>query len=223
MPVINSPDYHDYFIKDGRFIGEFEQMYRNVDDPWSCAGKSGSLYNDLLLALLKHAAPPNAVIFEAGCGLGALAARIKAEIPSAAVKGCDVSTTAVEKARVAHPGIEFFAQDLTALDRAPIAPATLDVVTLAQVLWCVLEHAPRILRDVFRLLKPGGSLIVLQQFYSDAEQKYGRGIVEDPKDFLAMVTHAGFVIRQDIYVNRERPLNLLAWAVKPAGEGALGG
>ena len=33
MSVINSADYHDYFIKDGRFIGEFEQMYRNVEDP----------------------------------------------------------------------------------------------------------------------------------------------------------------------------------------------
>ena len=31
---ITSKDYHDYVIKDGNFIGEFEQMYQNVDDPW---------------------------------------------------------------------------------------------------------------------------------------------------------------------------------------------
>ncbi|MCB0782118.1 MAG: hypothetical protein KDC03_21740, partial [Flavobacteriales bacterium] len=27
-------DYHDYVIRDGQFIGAFEEMYRNVADPW---------------------------------------------------------------------------------------------------------------------------------------------------------------------------------------------
>ena len=214
MPVIDSPDYHDYFIKDGRFIGEFDQMYRNVEDPWQCAGKSGSLYNDLLLALVKHAVPHGGVILEAGCGLGALAARIRDANPDAAVKACDVSPTAIERARAQHPGVEFFVQDLTRLEEAPLTDGSLDVVTLAQVLWCVLPSTPAILRNIFRLLKTQGSLLVLQQFYSDAEQQYGRGIVEDPEDFLEMLRAAGFHIQQQIYVNRERPLNLLAWAVK---------
>ncbi|MGH9309069.1 MAG: class I SAM-dependent methyltransferase [Vicinamibacterales bacterium] len=214
MSVINSPDYHDYFIKDGRFIGEFEQMYRNVEDPWLCAGKSHSLYNDLLLALVSHVAPPEGVILEAGCGLGALAARIKESLPKASVKACDVSPTAVEKARAQHPGIDFFVQDLTRLQDAPVPAGSLDLVTLAQVLWCVLPSAPDIMREIFRLLKPQGSLLVLQQFYGADEQKYGRGIIEDPADFLTMVRAAGFAIEQEIYVNRERPLNLLAWAVK---------
>jgi SAM-dependent methyltransferase len=215
MPVIDSPDYHDYFIKDGRFIGEFEQMYRNVEDPWYCAGRSHSLFNDLLVALATHLAPPRAAILEAGCGLGALAARLKAALPDADVRGCDVSPTAIEKAREKHPDVGFFVQDLTTLERAPLPSGSLDVVTLAQVLWCVLPSAPHIIREIFRLLKPNGSLLVLQQFYGDAEQKYGRGIVEDPSDFLAMVRAAGFAIEQEIYVNRERPLNLLLWAVKP--------
>lgn len=215
MPIIDSPDYHDYFIKDGRFIGEFEQMYRNVEDPWSCAGKSGSLYNDLLVTLIRHVAPQDGVILEAGCGLGALAARIRDAVPGATVKACDVSATAVEKARAEHPGIEFFVQDLTRLQDAPLADGSVDVVTVAQVLWCVLPSVPDIMREIYRLLKPQGSLLVLQQFYGDAEQQYGRGIVEDPADFIRMVQAAGLEVRQDIYVNRERPLNLLLWAVKP--------
>ena len=27
-------DYHDYVIKNGNFIGQFEEMYQNCDDPW---------------------------------------------------------------------------------------------------------------------------------------------------------------------------------------------
>jgi hypothetical protein len=26
--------YHDYIIKDGQFIGEFEKMYKHCEDPW---------------------------------------------------------------------------------------------------------------------------------------------------------------------------------------------
>lgn len=27
-------DYHDYVIKDGKLIGEFDKMYADCDDPW---------------------------------------------------------------------------------------------------------------------------------------------------------------------------------------------
>ena len=27
--------YQDFVIKDGKFIGEFEKMYQNFDDPWN--------------------------------------------------------------------------------------------------------------------------------------------------------------------------------------------
>lgn len=31
---MNGRDYHDYVIKDGVFIGKFEEMYQKFDDPW---------------------------------------------------------------------------------------------------------------------------------------------------------------------------------------------
>jgi SAM-dependent methyltransferase len=214
MPTIKSTNYHDYVIKDGQFIGEFEQMYQHVDDPWGCVSKSASLYNDLLLALVKHVTPERARILEAGCGLGALAARIQETVPSAQVMACDVSATAIDKARGRYPGIEFFVQDLAALSSTPITAGSLDVVTLSQVLWCVLPQMRDVLREFHRLLAPKGVLVVLQQFYDEATQKYGRGIVEAPDDFIRWVREAGFEIEQEIYVNRERPLNLVLAARK---------
>jgi hypothetical protein len=32
---INSDNYRDYVIKDGKFIGAFEEMYQNIEDPWN--------------------------------------------------------------------------------------------------------------------------------------------------------------------------------------------
>lgn len=216
MPIIESPDYRDYFIKDGRFIGEFEQMYQHVDDPWFCVEKRHSLYNDLLITVVKHAAPEHGRILEAGCGLGAFAARIREAMPQAEILACDVSPTAIEKARGRYPGITFFVQDLAALSDGPIEQGSLDVISLAQVLWCVLPRMRDVLRQFHGLLAPGGVLAVLQQFYDPATQQYGKGILEDPDEFVSWVRDAGFDIEHEIYVNRQRPLNLVLAARKPA-------
>ena len=31
---MSSNDYHKYVIKDGKFIGDFETMHQNCEDPW---------------------------------------------------------------------------------------------------------------------------------------------------------------------------------------------
>lgn len=214
MPTFESPDYRDYFIKDGRFIGEFEQMYQHVDDPWFCVEKRRSLYNDLLIAVVKHAAPECARVLEAGCGLGALAARMHEAMPLAEILACDVSPTAIDKARGRYPGINFFVQDLAALSECPIERGSVDAISLSQVLWCVLPCMRDVLRQFHELLAPGGVLAVLQQFYDPETQQYGKGIVEEPDDFLNWVRDAGFDLEHEIYVNRQRPLNLVLAARK---------
>ena len=30
----HSPRYQDFVIKDGKFIGDFEGLYNNFEDPW---------------------------------------------------------------------------------------------------------------------------------------------------------------------------------------------
>ena len=32
--VSSKKDYHDYVIKDGRFVGQFDQMYKDCENPW---------------------------------------------------------------------------------------------------------------------------------------------------------------------------------------------
>lgn len=41
-------DYHDYVFKDGKFVGAFEEMYRNVGDPWH-HGDATAVHYDLAL------------------------------------------------------------------------------------------------------------------------------------------------------------------------------
>jgi hypothetical protein len=51
MKEIKSDDYHDYVIKDGKFIGAFEEMYQNIDDPWH-HGDATDIQYDMALYLI---------------------------------------------------------------------------------------------------------------------------------------------------------------------------
>lgn len=216
MPVINSSDYHDYVIKDGRFIGEFEQMYRNVADPWRCVGEVGGFKNRLLLAALAALELPTpARALDVGCGLGALTSQLRQVRPAVEWHACDVSVTAIERAGRDYPGIRFFAQDLSRVSTLPFQPGDLQLITMAEVMWYILPYLPDVLARYFEVLSPGGHLLILQYFLALADQRYGREIVSGPADLLRLVRAAGFIVRHEVYLGSEPPQDMLLWAVKP--------
>ena len=65
-----SNDYHDYVFKNGKLIGEFEQMYQKSKDiPWHQDKAADSLDYKITLAI-SSAISPFDEICEIGCGLG---------------------------------------------------------------------------------------------------------------------------------------------------------
>ena len=216
MPVIRSSDYHDYVIKDGKFIGEFEQMYQHVADPWRCVEQADAFKNQLLLGAVRHVEGDVKRALDVGCGLGALTNRLHHALPWAEWSASDVSPTAVERASKAYPRIRFFVHDLGRPDALPFGPGLLDLITMAEVMWYVLPHLSVIFGQFHRLLRPGGHFIVLQYFLRPEEQQYGKEIVASPNDLLLFVRQAGFEIRQEAYVGAQPPQDLLLWAVKAA-------
>lgn len=96
-------------------------------------------------------------------------------------------------------------------------PGSLDLVTMAEVMWYVLPHLSGIFAQLHRLLRPGGHLLVLQYFLTPEEQQYGREIVSSPSDLLRFVRQAGLEVRQEVYVGARPPQDLLLWATKSAG------
>jgi len=102
-----SKRYQDYVIRDGRLIGDFENMYRNSDEvPWHQDRTVHAIFSDLTVVLLSRLRPQS--LLDVGCGLGYMANRLKQEIESLnRVVGLEVSETAVAKARSMFPNIEF--------------------------------------------------------------------------------------------------------------------
>ncbi|MGW6207585.1 class I SAM-dependent methyltransferase [Streptomyces sp. NPDC055089] len=109
------------------------------------------LYMPWLGGLGKHAA-----VLDHGCGYG----RALQELEQQGfdnLAGVDTSPAMIERARRPHPGTRF-----TAMYAPPLLPypdAAFDVAVLFAVLTCIPDEAAqrRLIAELHRLLKPGGS------------------------------------------------------------------
>jgi len=180
---IVSKDYHDYFIKDGEFIGRFEDMYQNVEDPWHIDRLGRRLDMDAALLLLTHAGRPFHRILDVGCGKG-LFTSFLAERISGRIHAFDVSKTAIESARQRYrnPRIDFFVFDANGMDRLPYRADSFDLIVLAQTLWCILPNLKKVLDRFYLLLEKRGGLLISQHFLPPDRQQYGRDILSTPED-----------------------------------------
>jgi len=171
--------YQDYVIKDGRLVGEFEQMYRDFNDPWEQSTRELGAHEKVVGLEILKSNQLNRII-ELGCGLGDYTSRI-AEI-SENVLGIDVSETAVNKACSKYDHIKFSQGDI--LDFDLYRQFKPDCIVLAEISWYVLEKLPAF----FKFLKEemsGVSILHLLMTYAEGEQKYGKEYFSNLKEIMS--------------------------------------
>lgn len=98
--------YQDYVIKDGKFIGRFEEMYQKFNDPWHQRENLNNFYSRMLTPVTLMQYELKRVI-EIGCGLGAFTNYLHEAVPSCYLSGMDISETAVAKAKKFYPDLDF--------------------------------------------------------------------------------------------------------------------
>ena len=213
MSRLKSDDYHDYVIKDGRLVGAFDEMYQDHADPWGCNSHSSSFDNDLFLAALRRVAPSDGTLLDLGCGLGALTARIRDEVPKIShLIAMDISSDAIAKAQVRwntgrERQIDFRSVDLRHPELS--LPSGLDIVSFAQLVWYILPEFEAILGKVRQALRPGAYVVVLQSFLPRDQQKYGKEYISRPTDLTGFITRAGFRVEAEVLIGATPPNNLL--------------
>ena len=193
----SAPCYRDYVIKDGVFVGKFEEMYRDVPDPWGCVEKAHALQNRLFLDLL-HEQPPGGHALDVGCGLGSLAAQICKVVRPIEMSAFDVSLTAIEKARATVQSVHFFVHDLVKEPILPFSAGYFSLVTVSEVIWYILPVLREACREFHRLLSPSGRLVIKQSFLPPGQQKYGTDIVSKPADLVRFVQGAKLEVEREI-------------------------
>lgn len=94
-------------------------------------------------------------VLEYGCGAGVFADALKTMVPHLDVHGCDISFTAIARARERCTGVKFH---LLTEDRPEPPLGTYDLVYTHHVLEHV-EDLSETLAQISRLLKPGGQVL----------------------------------------------------------------
>ena len=95
-------------------------------------------------------------VLDVGCGDGFFTAKILQRFNLKNVYGLDISSKAVDLARLKHPEIKF---QQGALNHIPEETNSIDSVTMIEV----IEHLVDIegtLKELFRVMKPGGILLI---------------------------------------------------------------
>jgi SAM-dependent methyltransferase len=191
MKVSPSKDYHDYVFQDGRFIGAFEEMYQNVDDPWH-HGNATDIHYDLSLLLLKRYADQPGKVLDVGCGKGAFTARLKGNFPAYRITGVDIAPTAIKKARqeYGHMGIEFITLDVREYQGiADRVGKDFGLVVMSDIMWYVLPEFENMMRYLDRIVVKDGWLLISQSFCQPEEQKYGSDTVSSPQEMMRLIPY----------------------------------
>jgi SAM-dependent methyltransferase len=199
--MTDSQDYHDYFIKDGVHIGQYEEMYQNVDDPWHIDALGRRLDMEAALTLIRYQHRRFDRVLDLGCGAGFFSNLLR-ETVGGRIWASDVSATAVRKARRRYPGIDFFVLDLRQAQDLEFDDHSFDLIVMAQTLWCVIDRLENVLALFSRYLAPDGVLLISQHFLQPGTQSYGAEIVATPPDLIWRLERAGFEVRDMLETNR---------------------
>ncbi len=199
--MTGSKDYHDYFIKDGVHIGQYEEMYQNVDDPWHIDAQGRRLDMEAALTLIRSQRRRFGRVLDLGCGTGFFSNLLR-EAVGGRIWASDISATAVRKARSRYPGIDFFVLDLRQAEDLEFEDHSFDLIVMAQTLWCVIDRLDQVFDLFKRYLAPDGVLLISQHFLQPGEQTYGAEIVASPQDLIWRLERAGFEVRDVLETNR---------------------
>jgi SAM-dependent methyltransferase len=171
--------YHDYVIKDGKFIGSFNEMYSEFDDPWMQSKQPNPYSRSAGIWHLKNFGIDS--VLECGCGLGYYSNWIHKDtgiIPTAV----DLSPQAVHKARVLFPHLRFEVADVT---KELAKYKGHSCVLFAELIWYVLPD----LKAIFDVLKRdfSGKYFLVNQVFYKGTQKYGTEYFTNLNEFIAYV------------------------------------
>lgn len=167
---MNMNKYQDYVIKNGEFIGKFEEMYQRFDDPWNQRKAFGSSYIKCITDMTIKKYNINSIL-EVGCGLGCLTDFLAQNNQNTIIEGIDISETAIKKARKDYPNINFYVGNLLEYSEKKLE-SKYEALLFAEIMWFILEDIEKIIANLNRNFK-GNLIIINQTFYKKGIQKYG--------------------------------------------------
>ena len=165
---------------------ETGQTLREEFNRWAEAGRGEGMEQDhlpiTLPVLEKMQLAPADNVLDAGCGAGWLSRRLAKLVPQGRVVGMDVSDEMIRHARRASVDFENLMFVTGEMEELPWEPNFFTHAISVESSYYWPDTAAGI-REVFRVLKPGGSAWILINYYRDNPHSHQWG------DLLAVKTH----------------------------------
>lgn len=189
MANINSDDYHNFVIKNGKLIGEFKQMYQKSKEiPWHQDKQKDWIDIRVAIQLLKEYSPFD-YICDFGCGLGYFLDILKRNVGAqgCTLVGSDISPTCLKKAKEIFPNIEFYELDLMKDNKQMdkwIGKGRKRLFAIRGTLWYVFPNMGNVVRNIGNRTEGEDFLLVSQNFPPLESNFVGKDVIPNPEAII---------------------------------------
>ena len=161
--------YQDFVIQDGKFVGEFEKMYQQFEDPWGQTKKvnvENSISKQVINNYINHFQINSIVEF--GCGLGNTTNLIY-EKTGIDIIGIDISETSIIKSKKRYPELKFEVNDIENIDEYK----DYECYFFSEITWYLLEDNK--IDKIFEIMKNklNGKYFIHNLVFYKGQQRYG--------------------------------------------------
>jgi SAM-dependent methyltransferase len=173
--------YQDYVIKNGKFIGKFDDMYRKFLDPWHLLSNNKNnnnlnyeiIWNYCKQIKFKKLKP---ITLEIGCGYPQISSHLN-KIGFGSF-GTDISKTVIDNSKIKFPEIKnnlYVSEFINFELYESINP---DIIILSDISWYVLPDLKKFIKW-FKSIKKPIYLVHSLAVYEKNKQKYGNKYFDD--------------------------------------------
>ena len=140
--------YQNFVIKNGKFVGKFEEMYKKVSDPWNLLKKNKKNKNLNYQIIYNYCeqirSSKKLTILEIGCGLPQNLYELY--LKKFNVYGTDISKTVIEKSKKKYHKIKnkLFVSDF--LNFSLYEKFKPDIIILSDISWYVLPELKKFIK-----------------------------------------------------------------------------
>ncbi|GBF41329.1 probable Methyltransferase [Leptospira ellinghausenii] len=198
---------------------DFEEMYKDLSDPWGCEEKNSSITNRLFLELLLDENSSYNRILDLGSGKGSLSdlfykkylALLNArnsvnqsnpkielnQISPFEMYGLEYSELAVDEAKKLNQNIKFQTFDL--LNSTSIPYQDIDLVILSEVLWYLVSDLSTVFKKIHQCMRVDQerrSILAIHQYFP-GDQKYFRNFLDGETGFDSFIKKEGLFETED--------------------------
>jgi len=167
--------YQDLVIKDGKFVGKFEEMYQKFSDPWNLL-KNNKLDNNLNYKIICNYCnqlkqKKKLTTLEIGCGYPQISYQLHKN--GFKVYGTDISETVIRKSKKKYPKLKNNLFVSNFLNFSLYEKLNPDIIILSDITWYILPELKQFIKW-YKGLKKEVYLIHLLAVYGKNKQKYGK-------------------------------------------------